>query len=83
MQHSIADTVALAPIAWVFQQTQGRILLRKLPYDLGGIVAGTIVHDDDLRVGLLLANIVEDALQRSSDPRALVVRRNDETVSTI
>ena len=48
--------------------------------DLGGIVTGAVIDDQDFGIPLAVADVSEDAVEACANPRAFVVGGNDDAV---
>src|SRR5690348_6303922 len=75
VEHPVADTVSLAVVTGIFDQTQRRIFGGEGLDDICGVVAGTVVDDDDFSVPALRTNVSENLLKRGTDASALVIGR--------
>ena len=80
VKHAVADAVSLAVVAGIFDQMQDRIFICEGSNDVGGIVARTVVDDENLGVPLLAVNKDQDLLKRSAQSGTLVIRGDDDTV---
>src|SRR5580704_13107007 len=83
MEHPVADAVALASVAGIFDEAECRVFGGEGLNDVGSIVAGAVVDDDNLGVPALSANVGENLLQSSANTGPLVVSRNDDAVCRI
>jgi hypothetical protein len=76
----MADGISFAAISGIFQKPDEWVVARITADDVGGVVARSVIDDDDLRIPPLLDDVGEDLVQSLSDALALVVRRYDDAV---
>src|SRR5260370_24787249 len=80
VQHAVAHAVSFAAIAGVFHQLHGRVTLRPLAHNFGGIIARAVVDHKDFGLPSLLGGMRQNLLQGRSDAGGFVVGRNDDAV---
>ena len=81
VEHAIAHAVSLATIAGIFYQAECGIFRGVCPNDVGGIVAGTIINDDDFRIPSSGVNVGQHLLESRAQALALVVGGDHDAVS--
>src|SRR5262249_6725854 len=80
VEHAIADTVALAPVAGVLHYAQiGGTRLEAIDY-LNRVVGRTVIDDDKLRLPSLLRDIGNDLFKRCADALTLIKGRDDYAI---
>src|SRR5579863_846321 len=80
VEHAVADAVALAAVAGIFDEMNDRIMGGEAADDFRGIVGRAIIYHDDFSIPLLSVNVGEDLLERGAEARALVIGRDDDAV---
>src|ERR1019366_3742917 len=80
VQHAVTHTVAFAAVTRILQQSSLGISAGKAARDFGGVVTGAVIHDDHFSLHLPFTDVGEYFGERSSQPFAFVVSRNDEAV---
>ena len=81
VQHSVANAVPLSAIAWVFQEPEVEMFEGLCSYQICGVVARAVIHDDHLSTPISQRNTTQHSFQRRLKARALVVRRNDDAIA--
>jgi hypothetical protein len=76
----MANGISFATVSGIFQKPNERVIARVAADNVGGVVARSVINDDDLRVPPLLGDVGENLVQSLGDALALVVRRYDDTV---
>ena len=80
IQHAIADTIALASIPGILNQSHDRVFGREGSNDLCRLISRTIVYDYDFCVPGLSKNVAQDFLEAGAEARALIVGRDHDAV---
>lgn len=80
MQQAVAHAEPFAAVPRVLHEAHFGIGLSEARHQTGGLIGGTVVDDDNLGGPLVRANAGHYRLERSNDPGALVVRRDDDAV---
>src|SRR5579859_3108778 len=81
VEHPVADRKAFALVSRVANELDFRILGGKTSNNLRGVISGAVVDHQQLSAPLVLAQMLNDTLQRAADPPALVIGGNDDAVS--
>ena len=63
MQHAIAHAEAFAAVPGVFYQQNLRMQLAIFPYDLGRVVARTVVHNQNFRIPILFLHVAQKCMR--------------------
>ena len=79
LQETIADGVAFAAIARIFDQVETRVEIHPALYDGDGLIFRAIIDDQNFGVPALCIDAVHHALERCFNARALIISRNNDT----
>lgn len=81
IEHAVAHAVPFAAIAGILDEADDSIFRGEGADNISGVVAGSVIDDDDFGVPVLRVDVGENLCERRAEASAFVVGGNDDGVS--